>query len=435
MLHILAPGKIAEATLCYAESAQTERVEGPVVLVQENASLVSLGWSSQPVGYLSQAVGGSSHLAVISRSAGLFCAAVTDGFRSDGELVVSSIRLRHGSAISLTPDGVRTPDGLIPAISRSSPGISAAACRSLRLAPYATVSTAAEVQSLDDAGISGIGSIRMEHLLIGTPEQRHVAATLAHLVGSRPARADEGLEWLGESLRVKLVDLLRTCEPTGIPVTIRLPDFDLEELLEPSMLRELRGDGVQLDGLRGAMLNEHRPALLAVATRSICSAVKQTGIPPHQVTIVIPYVSRAAQVDEHLGVLHAAEREAGLTSGLRTGVMIETPAAALQADQFARRVDCFILGTNDLTALVSGQPRSVTTQAERHPLALIEPVVDLLTMAVERGRSVNADLVVGACGETAAFPDNLRVFAGMGIDFVSPPVRLFKESRRDTSDL
>jgi phosphotransferase system enzyme I (PtsI) len=102
--------------------------------------------------------------------------------------------------------------------------------------------------------------------------------------------------------------------------------------------------------------------------------------------------------------------------GLKAGVMVEVPAAALMAAELAEVVDFFSIGTNDLTQYTLAADR------ESGPLAALNDpwqpaVLRLVKITAEAG--ARAGKPVGVCGEAAADPDLAAVLVGMGITSLS----------------
>ncbi|MFB3110426.1 MAG: putative PEP-binding protein, partial [Gemmatimonadales bacterium] len=102
------------------------------------------------------------------------------------------------------------------------------------------------------------------------------------------------------------------------------------------------------------------------------------------------------------------------------GVMIETPAAALLAEEFAAASDFLSVGTNDLTQYTLAVDRGNARLADRftpfHP-----SVVRLLKRIVEAGKGAN--LEVSVCGEMASDPRATILLLGLGyrVLSISPP--------------
>ena len=137
------------------------------------------------------------------------------------------------------------------------------------------------------------------------------------------------------------------------------------------------------------------------------------------VRLMLPLVN---DVDEIRRVRALLEEEAaGLSrdgipynAGYKLGVMIETPAAALDAAELARYSDFFSIGTNDLVQYTLAVDRTNTRLAKLynpfHPA-----VVRLLHQVARVGRA--AGLEVSVCGELAANP--LGAFLLLGLDITA----------------
>lgn len=101
---------------------------------------------------------------------------------------------------------------------------------------------------------------------------------------------------------------------------------------------------------------------------------------------------------------------------IEVGMMVEVPAAVMIAEIFAKEVDFFSIGTNDLiqytTAVDRGNQRIAHLYTEYHPalFRLIQRIVDA---------AHQEDIWVGICGEAAANPRLAPIYAAMGVDELS----------------
>ncbi|MBS7537980.1 phosphoenolpyruvate--protein phosphotransferase [Ancylobacter lacus] len=164
-------------------------------------------------------------------------------------------------------------------------------------------------------------------------------------------------------------------------------------------------------GVRGARLLLRRPDLLEPQLRALYRAAK-TGA---EILIMFPMIT---SVGELIALRAVCERiRAGLEApAIPVGIMIEVPAAALQAESLARHADFFSVGTNDLTqytlAIDRQNPQLAPEVDSLHPavLRLIEATV---SGADKHGRWV------GVCGGIAGEPFGAALLAGLGVHELS----------------
>ena len=179
-------------------------------------------------------------------------------------------------------------------------------------------------------------------------------------------------------------------------------------------------------GTRGCRLGILKPGLYRMQVRALMQAAvtrKQRGGDPI-VEIMIPLIVSEPELD--------AARAAGCarrpTTVLRrrrassvdylVGTMIETPRAALVADEIAEVAEFFSFGTNDLTQMTFGfSPRRrrgpLHGRVPRAQAAAGQPVRDArpsrasassCAWACEQGRATRPDIKLGICGEHGGDP-------------------------------
>jgi len=199
-------------------------------------------------------------------------------------------------------------------------------------------------------------------------------------------------------------------------------------------------------GHRGCRLCITFPEILEMQVRAIIEAAincKQRGIDVHP-EIMIPLTISAKElsilVQRTRAVADAIIRERDGALKYTVGTMIETPRAALLADQMAGVAEFFSFGTNDLTQLTLAISRddavrflpdyveSSKAGVFRHdPFQTIdaEGVGAFIRSACEKGRAARKGLKLGICGEHGGDPTSINFCNAIGLDYVScSPLRV-----------
>jgi phosphoenolpyruvate-protein kinase (PTS system EI component) len=118
----------------------------------------------------------------------------------------------------------------------------------------------------------------------------------------------------------------------------------------------------------------------------------------------------------------AAVRAAGgpCPERMATGLMIEVPSAAILAQELARMVDFFSIGTNDLTQYILAADRGNSSLARFQDA--LHPAVLRTIAGVVAGADAGG-IPVAACGELAGDPAGALVLVGLGVDELSAEAR------------
>jgi phosphocarrier protein FPr len=177
-------------------------------------------------------------------------------------------------------------------------------------------------------------------------------------------------------------------------------------------------------GERGLRLCLNRPELMREQLRAILRAASYGSlrIMFPMVADMSEWVAAKAMVDEIRTGLNAPI--------VPVGIMIEIPAAALMADLFAKEVDFFSIGTNDLTQYTLAMDRMHPTLAGKSD-GLHPAVLRLIDATVRAAHA--AGKWVGVCGELGADPQAAPILLGLGVDELSvsvPSVALVKAKIR-----
>ncbi len=136
--------------------------------------------------------------------------------------------------------------------------------------------------------------------------------------------------------------------------------------------------------------------------------------------IMFPMIATLDELDRALKILHEEqdrlEREGVKIGDYKVGMMIEVPAAALQADQFASKVDFFSIGTNDLIQYTMAADRGNQSVAY-----LYQPsspaVLSLIKNTIEAAH--NHHIPCGMCGAAAGTVTMIPYLLGLGLDVFS----------------
>jgi multiphosphoryl transfer protein len=164
-------------------------------------------------------------------------------------------------------------------------------------------------------------------------------------------------------------------------------------------------------GLRGVRTSLWRPDLLRTQLRAILN-VKPFG----QARILLPMITDVEEIRAVRGLIEEIRRELGRTATVSVGVMIETPASAVLADQIAGEVDFLSIGTNDLTQYTLAMDRGHADLAARidglHPAVL--RLIALTCDAASRHQKL-----VAVCGGLASDPAAVPVLLGLGVGEIS----------------
>ncbi|MBO6264555.1 MAG: phosphoenolpyruvate--protein phosphotransferase [Acidaminococcaceae bacterium] len=169
-------------------------------------------------------------------------------------------------------------------------------------------------------------------------------------------------------------------------------------------------------GLRAIRICVTRPELFKTQLRAMCRASVYG-----KLAVMFPMIISVEEVRKAKAMLWEARKEllsegVPVADAIETGIMIETPAAALISGELAKEVDFFSIGTNDLTQYTLAIDRQQTNLDPffdaHHPA-----VLRLIEMTVQNAHE--AGIWVGICGELAADLSLTATFLRMGVDELS----------------
>ena len=242
----------------------------------------------------------------------------------------------------------------------------------------------------------------------------------------------------------------------GKPLTFRLMDPPLHEFIpqaeekqrelakEHNMkfeelqkrIEELHEQNPML-GSRGVRLGVLYPEITETQFRALFEATAeliQEGQNPH-LEIMVPLIMNVRELKHQKAIANKVHAEVEQKYNVKIeylyGTMIETPRAALVANEVAEVADFFSFGTNDLTQMTLGFSRDdVNIIIHKYIEEKIIPndpfesldqkgVGELVKIGVERGRSTRKDLKCGICGEHGGDPASVEFCFNAGLNYVS----------------
>jgi len=201
----------------------------------------------------------------------------------------------------------------------------------------------------------------------------------------------------------------------GRPLTVRTLDAGGDK---PLKYLDFGQEANPFLGWRAIRMCLDQPEFFKIQLRAIVRAAAR-----FPVQVMFPMIADLGEWRAARGLLAQAREEVRLRGlavpeRLDTGIMVEIPAAALRAGAFAREVDFFSIGTNDLTQYTmaaergNGKPRVAALSDPFHPA-----VLDLINRVAEAGRAHAKP--VGICGELGGDPLAIPLLVGLGLDELS----------------
>jgi phosphotransferase system enzyme I (PtsI) len=261
-----------------------------------------------------------------------------------------------------------------------------------------------EVDNAVIVGAEGVGLVRSENLIM----------TLNHFPNER-----EQLAWYSQ-----IAD-------RSYPNTVTFRAFDIGSDKYSEGIPKHESNPAL--GFRGIRFLLQRTDIFTTQIKAILKASKNKNV-----RLMLPMITNVNEVIKSKELIEQCKVEliaegAEFDTNMPVGIMIETPSAALMADNFAKYVQFFSIGSNDLTQYTVAADRTNELVLENfdsfHP-AVLKLIKYTANAAKEAGISVSV------CGEIAGHSAATSLLIGMGISelSVSPSILLELKSRvRDCS--
>lgn len=199
----------------------------------------------------------------------------------------------------------------------------------------------------------------------------------------------------------------------GRPITIRTLDLGADKYTQDALAEPERNPFLGLRSIRYSLADQplFKTQLRAIMRASVHGPVK----------IMFPLVSTLMELRQAKMILadvceELVEDGVAFDPGVKIGMMVEVPSAALMARIFASESDFFSIGTNDLVQYTLAVDRGNERVASLYTAAS-PAILHLIKSVIRAGRHAGID--VSLCGEIAGDPEFTMLLIGMGLRTLS----------------
>ncbi|HDQ15361.1 MAG TPA: pyruvate, phosphate dikinase [Sediminispirochaeta sp.] len=462
------PGAATGQIVFTADEAEEWAKKGKkVLLVRIETSPEDIGGMHVAEGILTSTGGMTSHAAVVARGMGKPCVAgCKAAVVKPGKLEIEGKSYKEGEWLTIDGTTGEVFEGQVPLVN---PKITDDLAKFLAWADQirnkadregvkekgfgvrTNADTPNDALQARKFGAEGIGLCRTEHMFFGEGKLEIFQEMI--VAESKEVR----MKALDKLLPLQTKDFEGIFEAMdGYPVTIRLLDPPLHEFvpktdadvkalakksgLKPEKIKEKAEELQEMNpmlGHRGCRLGITYPEIYDMQVEAIMNAacdVSKKGIKVIP-EIMIPLVGTKAELEilreNAEKIVKDVLGKKGSDLEYKIGTMIEIPRAALTANEVAEVADFFSFGTNDLTQMTFGYSRddigSFVGQyldmniLPEDPFQSLDQngVGQLVSMAVEKGRSSKKELKMGICGEHGGDPASIEFCYRNGLNYVS----------------
>jgi phosphotransferase system enzyme I (PtsI) len=343
--------------------------------------------------FVTEVGGKTSHTAILAKALGIAAVVGCDGILQNVKSGMQVIVDGTSGRVILSPDrdalqkyGALRDDDL-----QRKKQIAGIASLEIHSKAGRRILVEANIGNLDDLanalknGADGVGLFRTEFLYMG-----------------RQNMPSEEEQFLVYRKAAEMLD--------GKPLTIRTLDIGGDKSLPYLKMPKESNPFLGLRAIRLCLKNPDifKTQLRAILRASVCGNIR----------IMFPMISSIQELEQAKKILNECEKELKATgiaydTAIKTGMMVEIPSAAIMAADFAKKVDFFSIGTNDLTQYTLAVDRMNETVSGLYD-SMHPAVLRLIRMTIDAAHA--ASMPCCMCGELASDEMAIPQLLQFGLD-------------------
>ncbi|PJC86902.1 phosphoenolpyruvate--protein phosphotransferase [Vibrio sp. HA2012] len=380
-----------------SEATIVELAENSIILAEDLAPAQTAQLDPGKVaGICLEAGGKTAHSAIIARAMGIPCMVKAEGClaeTSDRQEVILDGKCGH---LWLNPDAetlsrltkerdIWITDVQVKKEQAAKPAVT---LDGLKVDIHANIGGLDDVKAALENGAEGVGLLRTEFVF----QSQQALPT-----------EDEQYE-IYRDIAVAL---------EGRPLTIRSLDVGGDKPLPSYPMAEEENPFLGLRGVRLCL--QDTETLFKPQLKAVLRAAKEN----HNIQLMIPMVSEVSELIAVKELITECRNELKLPESnypMKVGIMIEVPAAVMNADKLAKEADFFSIGTNDLTQYIMAADRGNTAVAH-----LVDYKKTAVLAAIEKTciAAENNSIPVSMCGEMAGDTKMSQLLIRLGVHKLS----------------